>query len=154
MTIYKSRPVITNNTISTAGHVCAARGCRYSDDRCVETTSSRRRPWTACLLPLMAMDHAKSWPKDHIIFTKLISWTCSTTIFEHPTRTVIILKFTWIPTSYDHKHSQNILLKSYAALIRTRKIGWNYGIYTTHHLDCSNNCFAWSLAFGIASNNY
>ena len=121
---------------------------------CRDNKLTHRRRWTthAGGLKLLSCCHRWLWimqnpdQKITFIFTKLISCTCSKIILEPPTRTFIILKSTWIPTSNDHKHLQDILLKSYARII---KIGWN-----KYHLDSSNNHFAWSLAFGIASNNY
>ena len=51
---------------------------------------SRMRAWITRRLPVMAINHANSWPKNHIFHMKPNSWTCSTTIFEPPTTTVYI----------------------------------------------------------------
>ena len=70
---------------------------------------SRMRAWTARRLPLMAINHAKSWPKNHIFHMKPNSWTCSTTIFEPPTRKQYIscIIFYFISRSTMHQKKLN-----------------------------------------------
>ena len=51
---------------------------------------SRMRAWITRRLQVMAINHANSWPKNHIFHMKPNSWTCSMTIFEPPTTIVYI----------------------------------------------------------------
>ena len=81
---------------------------------------SRMRAWTAHRLPLMAINHAKSWQKITFFHMKPNSWTCYTAVFQPPTGTKYISYNIYIFANLELVLNKNLLFLGHISTENTQ----------------------------------